>query len=154
MQRQRRQLGFTYMGLLFFVAVMGVMLAASGVVWSSVSKRAKERELLFIGHQFRTAIKTYYLSTPGTIKRYPAKLEDLLVDHRQAATVRHLRRIYADPMTGSREWGLVRAPDGGIQGIFSLSGQAPIKTGGFAVYDAPFSHAKAYVEWRFEYLPQ
>lgn len=153
MQRQRRQQGFTYMGLLFFVAVMGVLLAASGVVWSSVSKRAKERELLFIGHQFRTAIKAYYLSTPGTIKRYPAKLEDLLVDHRQAATVRHLRRIYIDPMTGSREWGLIRAPDGGLQGIYSLSEQAPMKIGGFVAEDAQFEQSATYAQWRFEFLP-
>ena len=141
------------MGLLFFVAIMGVLLAASGEVWSSVSKRAKERELLFIGHQFRTAIKAYYQNTPGTIKRYPGKLDDLLIDHRQAATVRHLRRIYIDPMTGKAGWGLIRAPDGGIQGVFSLSEQVPVKIGGFAAEDAHFERAATYTQWRFEFAP-
>lgn len=152
MRRHHRQRGFTYMGLLFFVAVMGILLAASGVTWSTVSKREKERELLYIGHQFRAAIKAYYQSTPGTIKRYPEKLEDLLVDRRQAATVRHLRRIYADPITGNRDWGLIRAPDGGIQGVFSVSEQVPMKTGGFTAEDAHFGRVATYSGWRFEFL--
>ena len=153
MRRQVHQSGFTYMGLLFFVAIMGVLLAASGEIWSSVGKRAKERELLYIGHQFRAAIKAYYQSTPGAVKRYPGKLDDLLMDRRQAGTVRHLRRIYLDPMTGKPEWGVVRAADGGIQGVFSLSEQAPLKTAGFGADDAQFERAATYAQWRFEFRP-
>ena len=100
----RAQRGFTYVGLLLAVALAGVALAAAGMLWSTTAKRDKEAELLFVGDQFRRAIGSYYEGTPGA-KRYPQRLADLLEDKRLAITRRHLRRIYADPMTGQRGLG-------------------------------------------------
>jgi type II secretory pathway pseudopilin PulG len=154
MQNIPRQSGFTYMALLFFVATMGVLLAMVGATWSTAQQRLKERELLFVGHQFRTAITSFYEKTPGAIKRYPPTLEAMLRDDRQAATVRHLRRVYLDPMTLQADWGLVRAPDGGIKGVYSKSQEAPIKTKGFSFQDLGFEAAKTYADWRFQYDPE
>lgn len=151
--RSKKVAGFTYLGVLFFVAIMGVVLAGTAITWSTAQQREKERELLFAGNAFRNAIAAYYERTPGTVKRYPNSFNDLLKDNRQLATVRHLRRVYADPMTSRAEWGLVRAPDGGIMGIHSLSGGPPIKRSGFLLRDSAFEDAERYADWKFVYIP-
>lgn len=149
----RAQRGFAYLGLLFAVALLGVSLAASGTLWQLEQRRARERELLFIGNQFRLAIESYYRQTPGPIKAYPRRLEDLLRDTRYPNTVRHLRRLYRDPMTGESQWGLVRAADGGINGVYSLSDGTPIKVANFPVRDRGFRGKTRYSDWRFIYIP-
>ncbi|MTV40563.1 type II secretion system protein [Duganella radicis] len=151
--KKRHQSGFTYMALLFFVAIMGVTLAATGQLWSTAQQRIKERELLYIGGEFQRAIGAYYERTPGAIKRFPTQLDDLLTDRRMAGTVHHLRRIYLDPMTLSADWGLVQAPDGGIMGVYSHSTSTPVKTGNFADEQAGFDAAESYADWRFIYVP-
>jgi type II secretory pathway pseudopilin PulG len=151
--RMRREAGAVYLALLFFVAIMGTILAVTGVVWSTVQKRDKERELLFIGSEFRQAIGKYYESTPGTIKRYPSTFKDLLQGNRQLALVHHLRRVYADPMTSKLEWGIVRAPDGGIMGVYSLSTEKTVKRKNFGANDIAFDGVDGYQQWRFVYEP-
>ena len=66
----RYQRGFTYLGLLMFVIISGIALSSTGQVWHAEAQREKERELLFIGEQFRKAIGSYYESTPGGVKTY------------------------------------------------------------------------------------
>jgi hypothetical protein len=144
--------GFTYMTALFMVAILGAGLALAGEVWQTLARREKEAELLFIGEQYRHAIRRYYEGTPGGIKRYPRALEDLLADPRHASTQRHLRKLYRDPF-GEAEWGLVTAPDGGISGVYSRSEQAPLKTANFRLRDAGFESAKRYADWKFTYAP-
>src|SRR5262249_29173489 len=135
------------------VAVIGIGLSGTGVVWSQASQREKERELLFVGAQFRRAIETYYERSPG-VKRYPAALEDLLADKRFPGTERHLRRIYADPFTGKADWVLMQAPGGGIMGVHSKSTAAPVRNGPLVSNDRPFQGAKTYQEWQFFYDAQ
>ncbi|HEX8990018.1 MAG TPA: type II secretion system protein, partial [Rhodocyclaceae bacterium] len=144
-----KQGGFTYLGLLFAVALAGVALAATGVVWSVERQREREAELLFVGEQFRDAIASYYERSPGLVKRYPAKLEDLLKDDRFPNVQRHLRQIYADPVRGKREWGIVPAPEGGIMGVFSLATAKPIKQAGFAPQLAGLENKRRYADWQF-----
>jgi type II secretory pathway pseudopilin PulG len=146
------QRGFTYLGLLFAVAVMGVALAGAGQVWQTAAKREKERELLFVGAQFRSAIAQYHASSPGA-GRYPMQLEELLQDDRYPGVRRYLRRLYRDPMTGKSEWGLVKAPDGGILGVHSLAEGRPLKNAGFAEADAAFVDVETYAEWKFVATP-
>lgn len=100
-----RQAGFTYLAALFLIATTGILLASIGMTWSTLNQRGKERDLLFVGDQFRKAIGQYYEHTPGTLKKYPASLNDLLKDERHLLTQRYLRKIYRDPMTRVREWG-------------------------------------------------
>ena len=150
---RRATRGYTYATVLLAVAVIGVGLAGAGVVWRHAAQRDKEQELLFIGNQFRRAIASYYERTPGAVKRYPAKLEELLQDPRYPGTQRHLRKIYADPMTGKTGWGLIAAPDGGIMGIHSLSDAPTIKISSFLPRDRSFEGTSRYSEWRFFYQP-
>ena len=145
--------GYTYAAVLLAVAAIGAGLAAAGEVWRHVAQREKEQELLFIGNQFRRAIASYYERTPGPAKRYPAKLEDLLQDPRFPGTQRHLRKIYADPISGKPAWGLIAAPDGGIMGIHSLSEARTIKSASFLPRDRSFEGTSRYSEWRFSYQP-
>ncbi|MDD5248623.1 MAG: type II secretion system protein [Rhodocyclaceae bacterium] len=148
------QRGFTYLGLLFAIALAGVALAATGTVWSFERQRQREVELLFIGQQFRDAIASYYEHSPGLVKRYPAKLEDLLKDNRFLTVQRHLRRIYRDPMTGLRQWQIVPAPEGGVMGVFSGSAAEAIKHAGFPPGLSDLEGTTNYAEWKFVYRPQ
>jgi type II secretory pathway pseudopilin PulG len=151
--RPSRHAGFTYVGLLIAVAVLGIGLAATGQVWRTAAAREKERELLFIGNQYRNAIMNYYAGTQAGLVRYPRSLEDLVEDRRMPAVRRHLRRIYPDPITGDDKWGIVRASDGGIAGVFSLSERRPLKIAGFTSADAKFEKAERYSDWKFAYAP-
>lgn len=148
-----RASGFTLIGVLILCAFMGAGLLAYGELASNAAQREKERELLFVGNQFREAIGAYYERTPGAVKRFPARLSDLLEDRRHPVPQRHLRRIYADPMTGNAQWGLIEAPEGGIMGVYSLSEAQPIKTGAFAARDRMFAEASRYADWQFAYTP-
>lgn len=147
------QRGFTYLIVLFMVAIMGAVLAATSMVWHTVAQRDKEQELLFAGHAFRRAIGLYYERTPGTAKQYPKKLGDLLEDKRQVGLTRYLRKIYIDPFTASKEWGLVPGPGGTIMGVYSRSDAVPIKTGNFDKADQDFAGKGSYQDWQFVYAP-
>jgi len=147
----RRARGFTYLTVLFVVALMGAGLALAGDVWHTSMRREKEAELLFIGDQYRLAIAQYYLSGPQ--RQYPRALADLLKDPRRPGAERYLRRLYPDPITGKDEWGIVKAPDGGILGVHSLSEEPPIKIANFRVRDAAFEGKTKYSDWKFVYAP-
>jgi hypothetical protein len=131
---------------------MGAGLAATMDVWHTTLQREKEKELLFIGNQFRVALKSYYSGPPAG--RYPTRLDDLLLDSRSPAIRRHLRQIYVDPFSGKAEWGFVTLPDGQIVGVHSLSDAEPIKTAGFLLRDADFEGKTKYSEWVFSFKVQ
>lgn len=145
--------GFTYVWMMFAVAIAGVMLAGAGQLWRTEAQREKEKELMFIGEQFRLAIGSYYENSPGMPKRFPPSLEKLLLDDRFPTVKRHLRKIFFDPMTGTREWALIRQPGIGIVGVHSLSTQAPLKRANFHECYASFAEAKSYEGWEFRYSP-
>lgn len=144
-----RQRGFTYLALLFGVAIIGAVLGSTAVVWHTLVQRDKEQELLFVGHAYRDAIAAYYEKSPGSAKQYPKKFEDLLEDKRQARLTRHLRKLYRDPITGSQEWGVVAGPGETIAGVYSLSTKAPIKSAKFDEVDKDFVGAASYADWKF-----
>lgn len=145
-----RSAGFTYLGLLFAIAIAGITLATVGVVWSTQIRRDKEAELLFAGGQIRTAIGRY-VGSGGT---FPLALTDLLEDKRFPQTRRYLRRVYPDPMTGSTDWQLIDAPGSGFMGVVSRSQQKPIKVANFPDADAAFEKAECYCDWKFVYAPR
>lgn len=147
------QAGVTYIGLLFAIAILGVGLAAAGTVWHTMSQRNKEAELLWVGHQYREAIKQYYYASPGA-SGYPTSLNDLLKDPRQLGIRRYLRKIYVDPITGTTDWGLVKTPDQQrITGVYSLSEAEPIKSANFDEADKDFEGKSSYQEWKFVFSP-
>jgi type II secretory pathway pseudopilin PulG len=143
------QFGFTYIGVLMTVAAFGVVLAGAGQLWSLNAKRERERELLFVGDQFRVAIESYVAATPPGKPRYPLRLEDLLDDRRHINVRRHLRQIYPDPFTGVADWETTTAPDGGIAGLHSRHDGKPIKIAGFPPAYRAFERAETYRDWTF-----
>lgn len=151
--RTGSQRGFTYIGVLIAISLIGIGLALAGETWRITAKREKEIELLSIGNQFRQAIASYYYASPGVAKQYPPSLEDLLKDPRYPGTRRHLRRIWDDPMTGKPDWGMVAGPGNTIMGVYSLSDKTPLKQGGFLGRDAGFEDSGSYQQWRFVFMP-
>ena len=147
-----REAGFTYLAMLLAVAVIGIGLAAAGQSWSTAAQREKEAELLFAGGEFRRAIRSYYFASPGA-PRYPRQLQDLLRDDRFPSVRRHLRRLYRDPMTGGREWGLVEAPEGGLMGVHSRSAASALKTANFTEANRDLEGRTRYADWKFVFRP-
>jgi type II secretory pathway pseudopilin PulG len=145
----RRCRGAMLLLVMFIIAVMGILLAVAGSVWHTRMQRDKEAELLWIGEQFSSALAGYYAAPSVQAHEYPRKLEQLLLDSRQPTVVRHLRRLYRDPFTGSVEWGLVKDGSGGITGVYSLGKGAPLKQGGFTKKTAKFGEARTYGDWIF-----
>jgi type II secretory pathway pseudopilin PulG len=145
--------GYTFLALLFLLAVLSVSMAALGTLWQTHAQRGKEAELLFVGDQYRRALDSYHRMTPGTAKHYPPSLDLLLRDERFPNLVRHIRRLYPDPLTGNREWGLLRDAEGGIVGVHSLATATPMKTAGFAAHYEHFARAARYADWVFRASP-
>ena len=147
--------GFTYLSALIVVVISGIALTGASEYWSTIAKREREEELLFRGDRIRKAIASYYDRAPaGKPHTYPGILKDLLKDPRSMKLVRHLRKLYRDPMTGDGTWGLVLAEGGGVKGVFSKSTDKPLKVGGFSTEDQAFEKAKTYADWKFTYNPQ
>ncbi len=143
------QSGFTYIGLMLLIVIMGVLLATIGTVWHTAQQREKEKQLLFVGNQFRQAIAAYYRQDFNGTHQYPRKLEDLLLDRRYPNVTRYLRKIFYDPMTGGTQWGLIKGADGGITGVHSLSDAVPFKTANFTKQDDSFADQKHVSGWQF-----
>jgi type II secretory pathway pseudopilin PulG len=149
-RRLRRPGGFTYLGLLALVAGIGLLLAAAGEVATTAAQREREAQLLWVGHQYRAAIARYWSQR----RAYPQTLQELLGAAPDAPLqVRHLRRLYPDPMTGAVDWVLVPAPGGGIMGVASSSRRAPLKTAHFDDADRDFEGASTYGDWQFTFRP-
>lgn len=145
--------GYSYIGVLLIVATIGLTLALASTLWSFAQQRERERELIFVGNQFKRAIGQYYERTPGMVKVYPMRLEDLLQDNRYVTTQRYLRKIYKDPITNQSEWGIINAPQGGIMGVFSKSDAKPIKQSGFKETNNNLEGQNHYYDWQFFYVP-
>jgi type II secretory pathway pseudopilin PulG len=113
----KSQRGFTYLGVLLAVALLGIGMSAASEVWVTVARRQRMEQLEWLGAQFVQAIGSYYEAPAGRVKAYPKTLQDLLEDRRFAFTRRHLRQLYVNPFSGAADWELVRAPDGGVRGV-------------------------------------
>jgi type II secretory pathway pseudopilin PulG len=109
--------GFTYLGVLLALALLGVGLLAVSEVWVTSAHRQRLAQLNWIGRQFEQAIGSYYESSPGGARTYPRSLDQLLLDPRYPTARRHLRQIYPDPFSGSTDWSLLRLPDGRIKAV-------------------------------------
>lgn len=139
--------------VLLLIVLMGMGLGAAGTLWHTESQRTKEAELLYIGEQYRKAIRSYVESpaAAGGAKHFPKKLDDLILDTRQNTVLRHLRRLYPDPITGKNDWGLIMDESNQhISGVYSTAPGEPRKQQGFSIEQKNFAAAKSYADWRFE----
>jgi type II secretory pathway pseudopilin PulG len=148
------QHGFTYIAVL--AALVLVSLGTQGVlqVVSQQAQREREDALLRIGATYARAIGNYYKATPGSVKRWPSSLEELLEDKRLLQVHRHIRELYPDPLTRNVDWELVAAPEGGIQGVRSRSTKAPLRAGPVEIDEFALPAAQRYAEWTFAYRPE
>lgn len=147
----RRCRGLVLLALLLFLALSSLWVALASDVWATVRQREREEDLLFVGEQYRRAIESYWRASPGSAKTLPVSLEVLLVDDRFPMPIHHLRRMYADPITGG-ELAVVREGNA-ITGVYSKSTDAPRKVAGFPPRYQHFGDAASYDQWRFVFLP-
>ncbi len=99
--------GFTYLWLLFVLALGGAALAMLGVQQQTQVRRELEAELRFRGQAIAEGLARYAERTPIGSARLPQRLEDLLDDRRFPKPQRHLRQLYTDPFTGRADWVLI-----------------------------------------------
>ncbi len=147
--RRAASRGFTFLGLMFLIIVMALMATAAATTWTFTGQRDKEEQLIFVGREYRSALSRYALAHARQPQPYPTSLEQLLGGDDRQVPVRYLRRLYFDPITGDSNWGLVRTPQGGITGVFSLSDRRPIRTRGPKDTGIAFDKAKSYRDWIF-----
>jgi type II secretory pathway pseudopilin PulG len=147
------QAGFTYVGLLIFVAVLATAANAALSAGVGTLQREAEAELLAIGLEYRAALKSYAEATPIGQADAPKELAELLRDPRDPGVRRHLRRLYVDPLSGKAEWGVVRDPGGRIVGIHSLSTAATLRQDNFPLGLEGFKEARKHDQWVFALAP-
>ena len=148
----RTQQGFALLFALILVGILAMGMTGAELVWSTEAKEQREAQLLYVGAQYRRAIRSYFFAVPGH-PAYPQRLRDLLSDPRFPQAVRSLREAYPYPMTG-KPMQLIRDPvSHGIMGVYSAAPGQPLKVGGFPLGDAGFTGAKSYAQWRFVCAP-
>ena len=147
---RRRQQGFTYLGLVILLAIIGMVGAAALKVDALLARAAAEQELLEAGAAFSAALDSYAAATPPGQPPQPPTLQDLLKDNRFPNVKRHLRKVFVDPISGKAEWGITYLGDKvGIVGIYSLSQAQPLKQANFDERFQNFENKKHYAEWKF-----
>lgn len=162
--------GFTYIGALVMVMIVGIMATRAAVVWSTAAKREREEELLSRGTQVRDALRKWYKvkvadgklvssTTPATgapaapaAVTSPTDLKALLRDPNSVSKERYLRPYcLVDPITG-KDWDVIRL-EGRIVGVRSTSTQDPVKQGNFPfdLHPQDFENKQKYSQWEFVY---
>jgi type II secretory pathway pseudopilin PulG len=146
------QRGFTYLGLIILVTVIGMVGAATLKIGALMQRAQAEQDLLDIGAAFSDALQSYAAATPKGQPPQPPSLQELLKDPRTPALRRHLRKIFVDPATGSTEWGIVYQADkgaGGVVAVYSLSQARPLKIGNFDARFVGFDGKQHLSDWKF-----
>lgn len=117
-RRDHQARGFTYVGLLIAIALIGIGLATAAPIWQRAAERQRLQELDWIGGEFVRAVASYYNGTPGVVvKTFPPTFQSMVVDDRFMFIRRHLRRVYLNPFTAKADWEPIIAPPGGIRGV-------------------------------------
>jgi len=150
MNLQRKPNGMALIALLLFVAATSVAATCLVRLGEAVARRQMEAALIDVGQEFSNALSSYRGMSPAGMPDQPATLEELLRDPRFPGNVRHLRKLYGDPVTGSESWGLFIDPQTKrIAGVYSRSNAAPLKTGNFRKQLESLSGQLAYRDWVF-----
>lgn len=142
--------GVAYLALMIVIALIGVVTANAVQLGSVHGQREAEDELLFIGEELQDALRRYADASPLGLPRAPRDVNELLRDPRYPGVVRHLRKLYVDPLTGETDWVMVFDMQGRIVGVHSRSSRKPIRNTGFK---AGLSHLEgrneSYQSWMF-----
>ncbi|HET9576600.1 MAG TPA: prepilin-type N-terminal cleavage/methylation domain-containing protein [Usitatibacter sp.] len=107
--------GFTLIELLVVMAIISTLLALAIPRYFHSEDRARETALRHDLTVMREAIDRHY----GDTGKYPASLQELVAK-------KYLRRVPADPITGSVEtWVVVPPADRDRGGVFDIASGAP-----------------------------
>ena len=150
------QNGAILLMVLVSVTLLGLMAGIAGSSWKTIVQQAKEADLLWKGNQIRRAIGSYYktsFSQGSAAKVFPSELKHLIQDPRSLEVMRHLRRVYVDPMTGG-DWETIKDPSGKIIGVRSKSNKVPFKQNNFLEENKGFARQQSYHGWLFIYQPE
>lgn len=150
-ENRLRQCGIVLLVLLIALALMAIAVAGAADWWAQARQREAEAELLYAGDQYRKAIERYYYATPAAVKVFPTSLEDLLEDPRFPVPVRHLRRLYQDPVSGDA-FEVLRVGQE-IIGVASRSTLQPVKRRNFPAPYGGFAEQDSYQQWKFVFTP-
>lgn len=150
--------GFSYLAMLLLIAVLSVALTKTYERTDTIAKREKEKELFFVGNQYKQAIMNYYNQSPGGFKELPKSIDDLLRDARFVETKRHLRRRFMDPITGEH-FSVMLDENKRIKGVASTSSaeilqMALFGEGALTVPAASKPIARIYSDVKFEYIKE
>lgn len=149
-QRAPREAGFTYLGVIVLVTIIGLVGAAALKVDALLRRAAAEEELLETGAAFSAALQSYAAATPTGQPQQPRTLQDLLKDPRFPGVRRHLRKIFVDPMTGTTEWGVLYQGDHvGVLAVYSRSAARPLKLANFDTRFVGFENKEHISDWKF-----
>jgi hypothetical protein len=132
--------------------LLAAMAAGASIVaarWSDETQRERELELLRIGNQIAAALAAYAADSAGNARSHPQELDALLEDRRAFGLQRYLRTIEADPMTGSKNWGVIRATDGGVAGIYSRAEGRPFLRVPRVLSHVDLPVVDRYSDWKF-----
>jgi type II secretory pathway pseudopilin PulG len=146
---QAGERGFTLLGLLAAVTVTLLAVQSAVTVWSHVQQRERERDLIRIGSAYALALERYQQLSPGNLKQFPQDLNALARDTRFVGTMRHLRRVYDDPMRPGQPWQILRDAQGRIVGVFSGSDKRPVAEGAADLRGVPLPPGPTYAQWVF-----
>ena len=97
--RRQGEAGYNLVILAVAITVLSIFLAAALPVWSTAAKREREEELIFRGLQYAEAIRVFQ----QRFGRLPVRLDELA-----EVEPRCIRQLWEDPMTGERDWLLIR----------------------------------------------
>lgn len=148
---RRRQSGYGYLLVLAMIAVVGWQAARTTELWRVESRREREEEMVFAGHQIQRAIRQYFENGPQP-GCFPTSL-NTLYETRNAFGQRLLRKRFADPLVSDGQWGKIEDDDGRLRGVYSLADGHPLMTSPLRRGRSITSDAVSYGEWRFVHRP-
>ena len=92
--------GFTLAGVIVIMTIMMIVVAYTVPrMWSTVMKRERERQTIYIMQQYAKAIANFRLKN-NTYPTSPQQLKDA----RQPRMIRGVKGEYVDPLTGEVDW--------------------------------------------------
>jgi type II secretory pathway pseudopilin PulG len=148
-----RQRGFTYLWLLAAVAVIGIAMSTVGPLWAQQRQREREAELTRIGMIYVNALEDYYRMSSGSTPHFPAAPEELLLDLRFNANIRHLRQFYDDPVAPGQPLVWIRNERNELVGVRSASIDKPLRQVTWTDGRHTVPAGEHYSDWIFLVLP-
>ena len=150
---KQAQQGLAYLVVLFIAVALGLASTITYENYSTLAKREREAQWLFVGQQYQQAIASYYHQSPNGLKSLPTKLDDLVKDSRFVSVKRHLRQLYIDPITQA-SWQLLLNDNQQIIGVVSASKEPILQSAKIAQMLPNAENVATYAELKFVFEPK